>query len=123
MFSNMENFSKQGDIGEARAIYEYTKLGYTVSRTLFDSAKYDLIVDKGSLVRVQVKTASFIKDSCFIVYLQQSAVRYRRPRDERDYDELFVLCKNGDYYMIPTDVFNAKVGLALNDRFDIYKNI
>jgi len=60
IFENATTNTKQGDIGEARAIYEYTCLGYTVSRTIFDSAKYDLIIDDGTcLARVQVKTTSF----------------------------------------------------------------
>lgn len=48
MFENATTFTRQGDIGEARAIYEYTRLGYTVARTLFDSAKFDLIIEKDS---------------------------------------------------------------------------
>ena len=51
MFENATTRTKQGDIGEARAIYEYTRLGYGVSRTLFDSCRYDLIIDDGSTLQ------------------------------------------------------------------------
>ena len=40
MFKNAKTNTKQGDIGESMAIFVYTKMGYGVSRTIFDSEKY-----------------------------------------------------------------------------------
>lgn len=48
-----------GNIGEAAAILHYLKEGFTVSKPLFENCKYDLIVDNGTLFRVQVKTSRY----------------------------------------------------------------
>lgn len=47
----------QGNIGEAAAILHYVKAGCKVSKPLFENCPYDLIVDDGTLKRVQVKTS------------------------------------------------------------------
>lgn len=41
LFDNLSR-SQQGDLGEARAIYELTKLGYILSRPLCVHCSYDL---------------------------------------------------------------------------------
>ena len=49
---------KQGNVGVARAIYEYSRRGYTVLLPASDSDKYDMVVDvNGTLYKVQVKTS------------------------------------------------------------------
>lgn len=124
MFENAVTYTKQGDIGEARAIYEYTRLGYGVSRTIFDSMKYDLIIDvDGQLYRVQVKTTSYksIYD-VYQVYLSTSggnqSFNKSRPRQDSDYDILFVMADNGDCWSIPVSEFEARNTLNINSRFD-----
>lgn len=48
-----------GDIGEAHAIYEFTRLGIPVSKPVNNSMVYDLIIDvNNALYKVQVKTTS-----------------------------------------------------------------
>ncbi len=107
LFENATTYTKQGDIGEARAIYEYTRLGYTVSRTIFDSARYDLIIDDGTkLLRVQVKTSTYeTKSGAFEVGVKTSGGNTRentvRLRDENDYDVLFVLTSSNRCWSIP----------------------
>lgn len=113
LFENCNTGTKQGDVGEAYAILHYTKLGYTVSRTIFDSAKYDLIVDDGNqLKRVQVKTTSFKRinyngynASGYCVKLSTSggsaSQNTRRKPQKDDYDELFILTENEDCWIIP----------------------
>jgi hypothetical protein len=59
-FNNIDKeISKnQGNIGVSRAIYEYTRMGYTVLLPFSDSDKYDLVIDnKIELLKVQVKTS------------------------------------------------------------------
>lgn len=128
LFDNATTSTKQGDIGEARAIYEYTKLGYVVSRTIFDSATYDLIIDDGNtLQRVQVKTTKckvksygkYAKNSTRTGYQVQLTtsggnrqVNIRRGRSEEDYDLLFVLTEEGRCWSIPTTALDgAKNGI------------
>lgn len=109
IFENAKNPSKQGDIGEAKAIYEYTRLGFTVCRTLFDSAKYDLVVDDGeNLLKVQVKTTKYkTKSKNYCVDLRSSGGNKSRfinkNRSDDDYDLLFALAENGDCWSIPVD--------------------
>jgi Tfp pilus assembly protein PilP len=47
----------QGNLGEATAILYYAQRGCRVSKPLFENCPYDLIVDDGTLKRVQVKTS------------------------------------------------------------------
>lgn len=112
LFKNASTFTKQGDIGEARAIYEYTKLGYTVSRTIFDSARYDLIIDDGQVLkRVQVKTSTYkTKSGAYEVGLKTSGGNTRentvRLRNEEDYDILFILTAEDRCWSIPIEALD-----------------
>ena len=120
LFDNAETNTKQGDIGEARAIYEYTKMGYVVARTIFDSAKYDLILDDGvSLKRVQVKTTRCKKKytnkkwnaTGYNVLLGTTGgnrkINTYRNRNDDDYDILFVLTEEGRCWSIPVNELGA----------------
>lgn len=97
----------QGNVGVARAVYEYTKKGYTVLAPLSDSDKYDLVVDDGSsLLKVQVKTSRCIAQSGgYSVNLKTSGgntkINTIRRRSPTDYDLLFVLTENGKCWNIP----------------------
>ena len=42
---NKDISKNQGNIGVSKAIYEYTRLGYTVLLPFSDSDKYDLFID------------------------------------------------------------------------------
>ena len=127
MFENAITSTKQGDIGEARAIYEYTKLGYGVSRTLFDSMKYDLVIDiAGRLCKVQVKTTTFKSEyGVYRVALKTSggnrSFQTSRKREDEDYDYLFVLASDGNCWSIPVTEFDARNSLNLGTKFDKYK--
>lgn len=122
LFEDCKNTKKQGDIGEACAIYEYTKRGYTVCVPLCDSTKYDLIIEKGGIMkRVQVKTTnSFTPAGCFSVRLATTGGNRSRftgePRRPEDYDELFVLATDGRRWMIPaSDMGNTKYALNVGN--------
>ena len=127
MFENACNSTKQGDIGEARAIYEYTRLGFGVSRTLFDSMKYDLVVDfNGSLKKVQVKTTKCkSRHGVYMANLKvcggNSSGNTITNREDSDYDILFVLAEDGTCWSIPVTDFDAKTSLNLGTRYDSYK--
>ena len=97
----------QGNVGVARAVYEYTKRGYTVLAPLSDSDKYDLVVDDGSsLLKVQVKTSRCVaRSGGYSVNLKTSGgntkVNTIKRRGLNDYDLLFVLTENGKCWNIP----------------------
>ncbi len=127
MFENTTTYTKQGDIGEARAIYEYTKLGYGVSRTIFDSMKYDLIVDiLGTLYKVQVKTTKHKSEyGVYRATLKVSggnrSTYTTRKREDSDYDILFILSDNNICWSIPVENIDAKSEISLGTRYDEFK--
>ena len=126
LFKNCSTFKKQGCLGEARAIYEYTKLGYIVSKPLQD-CDYDLIIEKNGLIkRIQVKTTTQIpKGKYFVCNLRvlggNQSFNTAKNRNPESYDELFVLSVNDDCWSIPTNIFKALSTLTLDKRFDDYK--
>lgn len=127
MFENANTYTKQGDIGEARAIYEYTRLGYGVSRTLFDSMKYDLVVDlEGHLKKVQVKTTkSKSKYGIYKVSLKTSggnqSFSKARKREDGDYDLLFILSEDGSCWSIPVEELGGRSEISLGVKYDKFK--
>lgn len=109
MFECSKDWSRQGDVGEARAIYEFTKLGYTVSRPLHTHVPYDLIVDKdGVLSRVQVKTSTYVARESTQSYQVQMATSGGNTRrhnikkfDTALIDLVFVLTADDRCWIIP----------------------
>ena len=125
LFEDAANRTKQGDLGEAKAIYELTRLGYDVSRTLFDSSKYDLVVDNGTLYRVQVKTTRHMRDGKYLVQLQTAGgnrkINTIRRRQDSDYDFLFVVADNEDCWFIPTDALTSRTQVTLGELYTKFK--
>lgn len=126
MFDNTKTHTQQGNVGEARAIYELTLRGYGVSRTLFDSDKYDLVVDDGTkLQKVQVKTTRFKNPrGVYVVGIKTTGGNTRhntiRPRQSGDYDLLFVLADNGECWLIPADLLGT-MSVDLGPKWDDYR--
>jgi ectoine hydroxylase-related dioxygenase (phytanoyl-CoA dioxygenase family) len=128
MFENANTWTKQGDIGEARAIYEYTKMGYTVARTIFDSAKYDLIVDReGELKKVQVKTGSQVnrqgnpKIGLRTTGHNKTGYTRKSPKDG-DFDELFILTEDDRCWVIPYDaIAHLTNTITLGKQYEKYR--
>jgi len=121
-FNNVDtNISKlQGNVGVARAIYEYTKKGFTVLMPLSDSSKYDLVVDDGeALSRVQVKTSRCKSEhGGYTINLKTSGGNTKtntiRVRESDDYDILFVLTEDGKCWSIPsTELGEAKHSIVV----------
>ena len=129
LFDACKTSTKQGDIGEARAIYEYTKRGYVVSSPLHDSAKYDLIVDDGTkLSKVQVKTSKlkFTEGAGYQICLPtgggNTKVNTRRKPEAGDYDELFVLTEDGECWIIPASVVVGRSTISVGStKYNEYK--
>lgn len=132
MFECSKDWSRQGDIGEARAIYEFTKLGYTVSRPLHTHVPYDLIVDKdGVLSRVQVKTSTYVARESTQTYQVQMATSGGNTRrhnikkfDTTLIDLVFVLTADDRCWIIPavelqTVSHNMLVGTPKYEQYQI----
>jgi hypothetical protein len=125
MFTNTKTNTEQGNIGEAKAIYELTIRGYGVSRTLFDSDKYDLIVDDGNnLHKVQVRTTRFKNNrGVYEASLKTTGGNTKKntttPRQDSDYDYLFVCADNGQCWFIPAQLL-GKMSVVLGPKWDNY---
>lgn len=127
LFMNMTKFKnskKQGDWGLGRAIAYFTLNEYTVSVPLTESQDYDLVVDKDSLKKVQVKTSEQIsrKTNFPIVNLRtcggNQSYQTAKDFDPSKVDAIFVTTVgHGDYY-IPTERFTATTTLTLDTRFN-----
>lgn len=122
MFENVKDTRQQGDIGVAAAILEFQRKGYAVSIPIGEGLKYDLIVDDGErLQKVQVKTTTKKSPNSHEYYQVRIAVEghtkgekfHYHPRQDGDYDFLFVLCENGDKFIIPEEAL-PRSGLELN---------
>lgn len=97
---------KQGNVGVARAIYEYSRRGYTVLLPASDSDKYDMIVDvNGTLYKVQVKTSRCKVGDKYQINLATKGGNTKtntiRGREFADYDWLFCLTDDGACWSIP----------------------
>jgi len=104
---------EKGIAGLSFAITYFSTNGYTVSIPLNDSQKYDLVVDDGkNLLKVQVKaTGSISEYGNYVVSLRScggtNGSVYGRVIDD-DIDILFVVCGNGELYLIPkANITNA----------------
>ncbi len=111
LFENCKDTLTIGSLGLARAIYEYQRLGYTVSLPLVDAQEYDLIIEKdGLLYTVQCKATSQKArrrdNSCYSRYYLglrsiKTNTKVTTTKKKGRFDMLFVLCDNNDCYSIP----------------------
>jgi hypothetical protein len=115
---------KQGNVGVSRAVYEYTKRGYTVLFPLSDSDKYDMVIDDGeSLKRVQVKTSrchaaggKYDKTGYQVNLATKGGnakINTSRSRNDGDYDVLFVLVETGECWSIPVTALTARTAIVV----------
>ena len=130
MFSDCKNTKEQGNIGLGVAIQYFTQKLYTVSLPLNDSQDYDLIVEdkNGSLKKVQVKTSSQKNvHNTYCVNLRvlggNAKKNYiHKKGNEIKYDLLFILCDNGDKYLIPKDVIkDLENSITVGKMYTEYK--
>jgi hypothetical protein len=122
IFEKAKTSTQQGNIGEGRAIYEYLKLGYDVTRTTFNNNKYDLLVsdDFGKIIKVQVKTSRCHPRNQLVgwqVNLVTSGgntkLNTMRAREDADYDELFVVTADDRCWRIPVASLNGRHNITV----------
>lgn len=128
LFTNTKNPKHQGSIGEARAVYEYTKMGMIVSKPIMD-CDYDLLVDDGTTIKkVQVKTTTQVsrkKKTYPICNLRvmggNQSFSIAKKRNLSDWDLLFVLSEDGRCWSIPSTEFDATTAVTISDKFDKFE--
>jgi len=123
---NFINSRKQGDSALGAAINYFCSIGNTVSVPLTDSQDYDLLVDDGiKICKIQVKSCFFVgRAGNFVVNLKICGGNSKRnyihkANTDVIYDKLFVLCGNGDMYLI--DKPNRRSTINLGDRYREFK--
>ena len=104
----MINTQYTGQLTEQKCFVKCLEAGYTISKPLFDNARYDFILDTGSkLLRIQVKSSAWNEDHSafsFNGYSQHSTgdgnKRMKYTNKEIDY---FMTEKNGIFYLYPAE--------------------
>ena len=118
--------SQQGNVGLGRAIAYYTSVGYPIMIPLNDTQKYDIVVDKGNLMRVSIKTTQGKTKNgrYYSVILKNSGgssgKSVIRKFDNSSCDIVFILTKDGTMYEISAKEIKATTGLTLDSRWDKY---
>lgn len=123
MLQEYKNSKKQGDAGLGIAIGYFTTIGHGVLIPLTDSQDYDLVIDDGSLKKVQVRTTTDLtKHGKYRVQLSVKGGNKSRNTvkvfDPKLVDLLFVVTGAGARYLIPSQTIAAKHQLTLDGRFD-----
>lgn len=110
----MDNIQLKGCLTEQKCFLKCLEFGFTVSRPLFDNARYDFILDTGNkLLRIQVKTAHWKDEehTAFIFngYSQHSIgngnKRMLYTNTEVDY---FMTEKDNIFYLYPAEIDGFK---------------
>jgi hypothetical protein len=119
MFEKAKNTNIQGNIGMGMCIAYLTRMGYIVSVPITDTQPYDLVFDSnGILFKVQVKTSGRLAHSGnYMVKINTTSYNYSKKFNSLSSDFLYVLCANGDQYLIPTGNIIEKTGITLDSRF------
>lgn len=115
----------QGSLGEAKAILYYTEQGYEVFLPTVNARDVDLVAIKGSkVVRVQVKTSSFIQPSgSFKVSLKTSGGNSSwsgvvKTVSKDFVDDVFVWCSDDSCWVVPSGMIHGRktITLGLHNR-------
>ena len=122
----MLNTKRKGAIAVAKAISYFIEMGFTPSLPVVDCDKYDLIVDDGTLKRIQCKyTSEKANANSYIVNLRT----YGGYRDKvyetlynvDDFDELFVYCNDSTMYLIPIEKVWGKSTITVGKVWEQFK--
>lgn len=119
--------SLQGNLGLGKAIEYFTSHSIPVSIPLNDIQKYDLIADiNGELKRISVKTSRYTENGVsFSVQLRNtggsSGNNKIRPFDNTSCDYVFVYTSNEEYYLIPSNIIEAKNSINVGPKYNDYK--
>jgi Holliday junction resolvase-like predicted endonuclease len=110
---------RQGDLGELAAMEYLASTGAAVLVPLFHSPDYDLVADYGDrFVRVQVKTATFVRRARFEVQVKTTGGNRSwnglvKRFEARRCDFLFVLVSGGRRWFIPSSAVDGGTEILL----------
>jgi len=106
---------RRGELAELEFLLKASSLGFAVSKPYGDSDRYDFIVDSGRrLLRVQVKSASVLKEGVYCISCQRCcngvAIPYKA--DEIDYLAAYVFPEDA-WFVIPVETFVERTSMHL----------
>jgi hypothetical protein len=120
------NSNQKGNLGLGRAIAHFTASGAIVSIPLTDSQPYDLIVDDGTLRKVQVRNtghqnASGNYEVSLRVQMSRtsSGITWKKFTSS-DWDDLFVYSPTG-CYLIPSSAVRTGTIVTLSKGMNQYR--
>lgn len=119
--------SLQGNLGLGKAIEYFTSHSIPISIPLNDTQKYDLIADiDGELKKISVKTSRATKNGIsFEVQLRNTGGSFGnnkvRPFDNTSCDYIFIYTSNEEYYLIPSNIIEAKNSINVGPKYNDYK--
>ncbi|PFI75165.1 group I intron-associated PD-(D/E)XK endonuclease [Bacillus cereus] len=110
---------KIGTVSELLAASYFVSNNYVVSKPITDFNEYDLIVDNGSLKRVQVKTVYWDNSksrymiSCVTSHIRGNENRYNKKYNENSFDLLCAIePKTNSIYLIPIEKVAGRRGVT-----------
>ena len=123
---NFKTNKEKGNTSLEIAIAYYASNGYTVSIPLNDTQDYDLVVDKDNILKkVQVKSTSCkTKYGNYQVALKScggTKGKTYKTVIETNIDELFILTKDLEIYILPIKEVKNKSTLNISKKYEIYK--
>ncbi len=118
-----------GDMGEAKAIFEFSKYGIPVLLPVSNNLAYDLVIDcLGEFRKVQVKTCSKLKNGKMHFEICQNNAftgeHWRYNKD--DVDLFFLYCIENDSYALldVNDVSNIRnITIRLDDDIPLNNQV
>jgi hypothetical protein len=115
----MVNSKRKGSLAVGEAIAFFTKNNESVFIPVSDCDKYDLVVyGSGTFKKIQCKYSNdTVKSGGYIVDLRTFGgyreKTYHNKYIKDDFDFLFVLCGNGNTYLIPIEKIIEKSQIVL----------
>jgi len=119
------NSKKQGDVGLGIAIGWFSVQGCTVCVPLTDSQEYDLVIDDGTLKKVQVRTSRYKRSgSSYQVEMRTkggnktgNTVKFF---DSTKVDLVFIVTDDGRKFLIPShECPNRSVTVCVGSKYEV----
>lgn len=118
---------EKGDIALGNAIQYYLEYGYEVCLPIGDKRKYDLLIEKDSIIsRVQVKYGGLYpgKLGCRValrVMGGNQSFHYAQKYADDAFDTLFVYTAKGQRYSIPWKEVKARSEISIETaKYQVY---
>jgi hypothetical protein len=117
---------RHGDLGEVAFLHKATELGFMVAQPYGNMHPFDFVVQGGQdLWRVQVKTASHMRDGLYAVNIFRSEGKRLRPyrASEVDFVAVYIIPDDSWFILPVREVSDRRMLMfrpKVSDRRDIY---